>query len=222
MQNTPLAFVRNVLTRTPLRRFSQAFHRYEYMFTPAQLAFLVSCVDATANVDGVIVEIGCASGRTTIYLNRHLDETGDDRRYICIDTFSGFTDEDIENEVSQRAKPRTGLQGFRVNSKDWFDRNMDQNQIRRVTSYAADINVFDLASIAPKISLCLVDVDLYRPVKAALEKVHPRMARGGMVVVDDAKPNSLFDGAFAAYAEFADRIGAPRESVYEKLGIFRY
>ncbi len=221
MLNRPRSIIRDLVVKTPLRRFSNAFHRYDYMFSPTQLAFLVDCVSKTEKVPGTILELGCATGKTTVYLNKHLDELGSTRPYVCVDTFCGFTAEDVKVEAEQRAKPKERLDGFRVNKKEWFDRNLRDNGISRVTSYEADINGFDLAGNVGPVSFCLLDVDLYRPVHAALEKLWPLMSPGGIIVVDDVRDNSLFDGAHQAYAEFAKARSLPLELVHGKLGVFR-
>src|SRR6516165_11880828 len=48
-------------------------HRYLYMFTPAQLAFLCEQITNGADIPGSILEVGCETGRTTVFLNRHID-----------------------------------------------------------------------------------------------------------------------------------------------------
>ena len=220
--NTVRAALRELRFRTPLRHLSSAFHRYDYNFTPGQLAFFVQCLDATRDLKGDVVEIGCATGRTTVFLNKHLDETQSPRRYVCVDTFSGFTAGDIEHETTIRGKARRQLDGFRINNKHWFDRNLADNGITRVTSVSADIKQLDLADVAPKISFALLDVDLYLPMKAGLEKLTPRMEPGGVIVVDDVKPSSTFDGAYQAYVEYIRERQGREERLFDKLGVIRF
>jgi O-methyltransferase len=207
--------------KTPLRRFSRAFHAYEYMFTPSQLAFLVRCLDETENVPGAIVEIGCATGRTTVFLNKHLDDSPSERKYVCVDTFSGFPEDDVAFEMERRGKSGARFGGFRVNDKVWFDKNLADNGIRRVVSYSGDVKSLDLASVAPAISMCLLDVDLYQPVKVALTKVLPLASPGAIVVVDDMLRDNHFDGAGQAYREFVAERGLAEEIVLRKLGVIR-
>jgi O-methyltransferase len=172
-------------------------------------------------VPGAIVEIGCATGRTTVFLNRHLDELRTTRPYVCVDTFAGFSDDDVRFETERRGKAPGLFDGFRVNDKEWFDQNLADNGIRRVTSYQGDIKTFDLAAAAPSISMCLLDVDLYQPVRVALAKVMPLLGAGGIIVVDDMIDDSSFDGARQAYREFVAERGVDEEIVSRKLGIVR-
>jgi O-methyltransferase len=202
--------------RTGLHRL--LFYRYDYMFRPHELAFLVSGLTQTHGLAGPIVEIGCAAGHTTVFLNKHLDELADARKYICIDTFAGFTEEDISVENARGKDPNLYAFLFRAYRKRWFDRTIANNKINRVLSIEADANSFDFGPLQ-KISFCLIDVDLKRPVVRSLEQVHPRMAPGGMIVVDDCAPNDKFDGALAGYLEFVRQFGLPVDIREGKLGV---
>lgn len=89
--------IKSIAFRTGLHRM--LFYRYDYMFRPRELALLVSSLTETHGQPGPILEIGCAAGHTTVYLNKHLDDLADLRDYVCLDTFAGFTDADIAVEV---------------------------------------------------------------------------------------------------------------------------
>ncbi len=65
---------------TPLRKY--LYYRYDFSFSPNQLCFLVSCLNRTACVEGRVVEIGCAYGHTTVFLEKHLTTTDDIREYV--------------------------------------------------------------------------------------------------------------------------------------------
>ncbi len=94
--------------RTPLRRY--LYHRYDYSFTPRQLAFLVHSLDEVAAVEGDVVEVGCAYGLTTVFLNKHLADVASPKRYICVDTFEGFTARDAAYEETARGKAGAGYE----------------------------------------------------------------------------------------------------------------
>ena len=109
---------------------------------------------------------------------------------------------------------------FRAYRKKWFDQTMRNNRVTRVTSIQADVNHFDFTQYQ-EISLCLIDVDLMRPVRTALEEVFPRMAPGGVILVDDCRPNRKYDGAFEAYVEFVQRMGVPIDIRDGKVGVIK-
>lgn len=93
---------RALLWYTPFRRFM--YYRYAYNFTPEQLTFFVQCINETRDVHGDIFELGCATGHTTCFLNRHLQTAGIAKDYYCIDTFGGFTTADVAFEIEKRGK----------------------------------------------------------------------------------------------------------------------
>ena len=168
---------------------------------------------------GSVVEVGCASGSTTIFLNKYMDAQGITKDYFVIDTFSGFVQEDIAHEVSERGKQTSSFRGFQVNKKEWFDATMKMNGIHSVQSIQADVNTFDLSRLGP-ISFCLLDVDLYRPVKNSLPPLFKALADGGILIVDDCNPNDIhFDGACQAYKEFCEERGYRQKVLLGKLGI---
>lgn len=209
--------VREVQFLPPLRRFF--FPRFQSMMTPAQLCFLCQCIEKTREVPGQVVEVGCALGTTTIFLNKYMDAQNIDKRYICVDTFSGFVAEDINYEVTKRGKRADQLTAFQVNKKSWFDGTMAMNGITRVQSIKADINKLDFSMLGD-IAFCLLDVDLYRPIAHALPYLFSALSPGGIIVVDDCDPrHTRWDGADQAYKKFMEQMSMPPRVVFNKLGV---
>jgi O-methyltransferase len=211
--------IRELALQTPLGRYLG--HRYSYMFTPAQLCFLVECIDKTAALPGPILEIGCAAGVTTVWLNKHMDDARIEKSYIALDTFKGFLARDIEYEVSMRGKGTRQADLKRVfasNKRRWVEKTLQRNSVTRVTLIEADASTFDYSAYSD-ISFALIDVDLYLPVKNSLAKLYPRMAAGGMIVVDDCSGPGIWDGALQAYLEFMESKGLSRRIMHGKLGV---
>jgi O-methyltransferase len=213
---SPLAHrVKQLLLRTPARELFT--YRYRFMFSPAQLGFLCAQITAASEVPGSILEVGCAFGATTVFLNRHIDSLGIGVDYYAIDTFAGFTAKDISCE---RALGRryTYDADFRGNSKPWFDRTMRRNGISRVRSFRADATTFDYTAIAP-FRFVLVDVDLYRPVRAVLEAVYDLVSPGGTIVTDDCLSAGRWSGAYEAFTEFTAARGLEATITGDGLGL---
>lgn len=142
-------------------------------------------------------------------------------RYVAIDTFAGFTDNSVVHETEQRNKDGKVLrQAFSLNRKRWLQAQLSLHELDAVEIIegdAVEVNYSDLGELA----FCLIDVDLYLPVREILPKVWQSLAPGGIIVVDDCKPNSLWDGAEQAYKEFCRERGHPIDIREEKLGILR-
>lgn len=205
------------------------YPRFEFQMSPRQLCFLADCLDKIKDVDGAIVEIGCAHGLTTSFLHEYMSDSGFKKDYVCIDTFSGFTEIDIAVEVIDRHKTKSDYtKVFKDNNPEWFKEALRRRRITDVRVIQADISELAEAELPDQIAFCLVDVDLYRPVQSALKKIYPRLSAGGIIVVDDCwfKPNTfvpgvpeVYDGAMQAYREFASEHKFPEKLIEDKLGI---
>jgi predicted O-methyltransferase YrrM len=196
------------------------FGIYPYQHSPHHLQYLLECVSETKDVPGAIIEIGCANGATTVFLKKHLDYLGCDKRYIAIDTFSGFTRRDVDYEIRERGKSRFLYSAWRQNKIDWVEHSLQLAGVHGVELVQADCSAFDYTEIGG-IAFCFIDVDLYRPVLAALEAIHSELAPGAIVIVDDCQPDPMWDGALEAYTEYVGKSGLPSEIVCEKFGIIR-
>lgn len=217
LKKTLFQVIKEIQFRSPLKRYF--FPRYYFHFSVPQLCFFCECIHRTKDVSGAIVEIGCASGATTVFLNKYLDAQRINKKYFAMDTFDGFVAEDIEYEVSKRGKKRDLFLGFSANRQKWFDGTMKSNKIDRVISVKADVNKFPLDSLGD-ISFCLLDVDLYRPTKKALSELYAGLSMGGILVVDDCDPNNIrWDGSDQAYKEFMEEISKPIHIKFGKLGV---
>jgi len=205
------------------------YPRYQFQFFPRQLCFLADCLDRTAKIDGAVVEIGCAYGLTTTFLHEYMADSGIRKEYVCIDTFSGFTPNDILVERQQRGKLHSYEWDFKINSVEWFKEALAERHISDVKIVEADICSLSDSLLPERISFCLLDVDLYRPVKAGLQKIFPRLSSGGIIVVDDCWTRSkhmwvhgvgdAYDGAMQAYREFTAERGLPESFVEAKLAV---
>ena len=210
----------NALCATRLGR--RAFlGRYRYAFTPQQLWAICEAATESRSIDGAFAEIGVAIGDTTLYLHRHLATLGPLPDYVCLDTFSGFTDADIAEE-RRRGKTEDYDSWFRLTSRQLFEQAMTVNGLDgTVTTIEADAAAFDYSRM-PALSFALVDVDLYRPMRSALEGCWSRLLPGGILIADDCQPvEQIWDGARQAYSEFCDANALPIDVRHEKLGFAR-
>jgi len=198
--------------------------RYPFMLEPDQLIWLCHAIDVTREAgardggQGCIVEVGVARGQTSTFLLTHMQLHGDRRPYYCIDTFSGFTAADRDHEVSQRAKPAAALNGFTVNDRAAVEQNLKRQGFDNAIVIEADAGAFGWSRIAP-IDVLLLDVDLYRPTKAVLTASRPHWSSWAHVLVDDVKPDDIFDGAHQAYVEFCEEQRLPIRLVGGKAGV---
>lgn len=191
---------------------------YKYHFTPQQLFEMCNHLKATKEVEGDIIEIGCSTGNTTIFLNKFMNSEKMEKLYWCIDTFSGFTNTDKKIEEKERNKSDNYNYSFIMNKKEWFEETMKNNRIKRVKVIQADICDYSI-DVTSNFSFAFLDVDLYRPSKIALQKIYPRLNTNGIILVDDCKPSNKWDGALQAYKEFTKENNMEEKYILDKLGV---
>lgn len=184
---------------------------------------MVSTLDSIKHVQGSVVEAGCFAGASTIFLSEHLRDIGP-RLYFAIDTFGGFMASDVDHELSVRGKGKqkpTFQDGFSENRKEWVERTLSLAGHGDVNVVQADVASLDYKPFGP-IAFALIDVDLYLPVQKALQLIAPHMSHGGVIIVDDCKPDNVFDGAWQAYVEWCEAHQIKTEIAHEKLGLLRF
>jgi len=211
--------LKSLLSLTSYRRF--VFPRWRYNFSASDLLFMCNCLEDVRDISGSVLEIGCEYGETTLFLNHYMTDRNINLRYFCIDTFDGFTEDDLNYEVEVRNKSRNNLLGFRNNSKKWFQRTLSDAGYDSVQVFQKDASEFDFLLVAP-VCFALLDVDLYKPIQACLPRLYSVLSPGGVIIVDDCDPaDPDYDGAFYAYMEFMESRNLPVSIFGRKLGIIK-
>ena len=193
---------------------------YPYKINPGQLAALIELVESSRSYGGSVAEIGVAQGDTSVFLLEHLRSVQDPRTLHLFDTFSGFTAESIEVEVTDRGKKLSEYDKFRYGDEAIFIRKLKKQGYRNFKTFKGDAAKFDWSSIAP-IGAVLLDIDLYAPTKKILAEIWPHLQPGGGIVLDDCLADTPWDGSLQAYEEFIEEHGLPFERVGEKGGVVR-
>lgn len=191
---------------------------YSYNVEPIQLATLVMEADRLRTLRGAVLEIGVARGMTTRFLAQHFISQGLKQcpTYFAMDTFESFKSSDLEYEVNARGKSLSELEGFEYNDFDSWSRNFSGFPF--VKAIKADCASYDYTTIAP-IKLTFLDVDLYLPTKRALPKIYESTVSGGVILVDDVRRDTNYDGACQAYEEFCLEMGMSSKIIGNKCGV---
>jgi len=144
-------------------------------------------------VNGDLVELGVYKGYTAKLIHYYVP----DRQLFLFDTYEGFNTGDLAAE-----KSRTGFS---------IGNHFISAGTKEVTSYIMpkNDNVILIKGVFPgsitqdfyskSFSFIHVDMDLYEPTIAALKFFHPRMSRGGYIVIHDY---NTWSGAQDAVDEF--------------------
>ena len=209
--------VKFIFFKTSLYRYFLPVMKFDMSI--CQLNFIIQSLLEIKGA-GNVLEIGVGGGSTSIIINQIIKQAALNRKYIAIDTFSGFTDEDISYEHNYRGKSNK-FQAYQSNSKEWFEKTLIAHDIHDAVIIKSDCKEVNYEKIGP-IAFCLFDVDLYLPTKEVLPVVYQCLIPGGVIIVDDCDPlHPFYDGAGQAYREFCKDMGVQPMISYQKLGIIK-
>jgi O-methyltransferase len=201
------------LAKTLLRPL---IYRYPpIMLQPERLQLWLRTLIETSNIEGDIVEIGCGLGGTAALSWRMLGNLGVSKRYVCVDTFSGFVPDQFNDDLA-RGNRGANRWMFADNSTALVRAILDQHHAREVLLVQGDIVTIPGSRLPERIATALVDVDLALPVYEALNKLYPRLSPGGGVIaVDDCPQNNDWQ-ARQGYDRFCSETGL---SPFYELGM---
>jgi O-methyltransferase len=131
------------------------------------------------DVPGDVVELGCYEGTTAIVMQKTLEQQRSSRTLHVYDSFAGLPAKSAEDGET-RFQP-----GDCQTTKERLIRNFQRSGVRLpviVEGWFADTLP---GQLPPRICFAHVDCDFYASVRQSLEAVYPRLAPGGIVVVDD-------------------------------------
>lgn len=162
------------------------------------------------HINGSIVECGVLHGGGTLAwakLSSILEPTNHTRRIIGFDTFQGFPS--VTKEDGEKSE-HTKIGGLASN-KDNVTRAVSLYNMNRPLSHIPKVELVegDICDSATKylaknqhlvVSLLYLDLDLYKPTKAALQAFLPRMPKGAVIVFDELNAE-IFPGETQAVQE---------------------
>ncbi len=150
------------------------------------------------DIAGDIVEFGCYSGTTSLFLKRMMNLYAADKKLHVYDSFSGLPDKTIKDASvvgsdfkagELKASKRELVRNFRKAGlelpqihKGWFSQLKDKD-------------------VPQQICFAFLDGDFYNSIMDSLTLVWPRLSENGLMVVDDYERSGL-PGVSRAINEF--------------------
>ena len=166
---------------------------------------LKTITDQIKNVPGDIVELGVHTGNNSVQFLWLCP----DKKYFGFDTFSGYTEEDIESSPNKE-----GL----IENKGRWDHD-PQETISRIEKFKEDFDLGDFEIIVgdlketfpnhikenkiKQISLLYVDCNAYLPAIKGIDAAYPLMPEGSIICIDEHQVG----GETKSLNEAADRYG---------------
>jgi hypothetical protein len=181
----------------------------------AQILFLSHLYSLIVDVHGVVMEFGNRWGRNLALfasLRNVFEPHNYGRRIVGFDTFSGFSD--VAPEDGDDAVIKPGALSVAANYRPYLDEVLELHerlsprpQLRRFETVEGDVETTVPAYLDARpetiVALAYFDMDLYRPTKAALEAILPRLTKGSVVAFDEACVHE-FPGETVALREVID------------------
>ncbi len=212
-----LAFVRARLLLLTKRLLAPLLYRNPpFRLQPARLYVWLDALHETRDISGSVVEIGSDLCGTAVIAHRMLKQLGAPRRYICIDTFTGFVGSQFDQDLVLGV-PGGYREMFSVNSVGLVRRVLKQHHAGEIELVQADIAEYQ--GLPDEIAACLIDVDLSMPTYQALNKVYAKLVPGGVICVDDC-PDGYDWKARAGYTRFVREQGLSEDYRFG-MGIVR-
>jgi O-methyltransferase len=182
---------------------------------PERLYLLFDAIVQTRSLPGAIVEVGCFQCGTSAWAYRLMRALGLERPYLCVDTFGGFVESQFSHDVAVGTAPSRRT-GFRVNSAAFVRGLLERWGVNGIQLLPADIVALPEAQLPDQIAVALLDVDLETPTYAALVKIYPRLAAGGIILVDDCSDDASnpFRGARVGFERFIRERGLPGQFTF--------
>jgi O-methyltransferase len=160
---------------------------------------LQRCVETVVadGIGGDVIEAGAWRGGASLLMRATLDTLGDDRTVWVADSFQGFAATDApadDGSIDLRAFDFLAVSESDV--RESFARLGLQDGVRFVPGFFED-TLGDL--VGQRWAIVRLDADTYEPTRQALRCLHPGLAAGGYLIVDDY---GAFEGCRRAVDEF--------------------
>jgi O-methyltransferase len=155
--------------------------------------FLIKCIHYINknNIKGDIVECGIWKGGNLFLSKKINDFYQIKRKYYGYDTFAGMTKPSKNEHFSLKKDFTNNKRKF-----DWLIINKEKviNYAKNLFSDISDFKFIEGAveetlcikkNLPRKISLLRLDTDYYKSTKIELDKLYPKLSKGGILIIDD-------------------------------------
>jgi O-methyltransferase len=184
------------------RRLIRDYPIISEQMNKARLEIVLSSLDSVLGqkLPGDIVEFGCYSGTTSLFLRRLIDFYGAQPKLHVYDSFEGLPDKSIKDAsvVGSDFKAGELKVSKRTLIKNFKHAGLSIPHIHK--GWFADLREKD---VPENICFAFLDGDFYQSIADSLSLVWPRLVIDGQMVVDDYELSGL-PGVSRAVNEFIE------------------
>ncbi|MEO7364323.1 MAG: TylF/MycF/NovP-related O-methyltransferase [Candidatus Saccharimonadales bacterium] len=139
-------------------------------------------------VPGSVAEFGCYRGTTTLFLRRVLDAQASDKLLYAYDSFEGLPAKTSHDDSGAGEQFQVGELSV---SKKIFLREFHNANLKPPLTVKGWFGDLKAEQLPPVISFAFLDGDFYQSILDCLRLVWPRLAPGGVIVIDDYQRDAL-------------------------------
>jgi len=213
-------------SKSPNLNKFQNFTKYTRRQVISRFIALYEIFKLQLNVKGSVIDCGVHEGMslmTFAHLSTILEPYNYHRKIIGFDTFGGFPNiskKDKKNEISKKNgfKPNYDALEDLKKSIEVFNKNRFLNNKEKIEIVKGDatktIPLYLKKNKHLLISLLMIDFDIYKPCKIALDNFLSHMPKGSILVFDELN-NPDWPGETEAFLE-------SKRICYDKINCFEY
>ena len=152
----------------------------------------------TQNPDGAIVEFGCYSGTTSLFIARMLNQKRAPGVFHVYDSFEGLPEKTALDNSPLGIQFKKGELSV---SKKTFIQNFKAANLRLPIIHKGWFGEIDEATVPDRISFAFLDGDYYESVMTPLALIQDKLLPSAVIIVDDYG-NEALPGARRAVDEW--------------------
>ncbi len=183
---------------------------------------ICEALDITKNLNGDFVEIGVYKGGSALTAINFIEELNlassnlnISKKAWLLDTYDGFFYDSASGSQDLIWNETHRLFGVEK-TMEYVTKTLSGTNVN-FELVENNICCDSIPHEVRRISVANIDVDMYEPTKAALEKISPLVVAGGIIICEDAVHTPALYGAFVAMEDFLE---TPEGSKYIKVHKF--
>ena len=182
---------------------------------------ICQALEQTKHLGGDYVEIGVYKGGSALTALNYIKHAKmSNRKSYFLDTFEGFDYEQATSSVETHWNKDNlhhklwGVDKTMKKLKDFLESKCPNQDFELIKS---NICIDSLPDKIQRIVVANIDVDILEATRDALNKVHEKMVKGGIIICEDPTSTPALIGAFYAMEKFLETQGKEN---YMKLHLF--
>jgi O-methyltransferase len=178
----------NAVPEQLIRKFSLISEQISQSALKVVLRNLATVV--VNNIYGDVVEFGCYTGTTTLFLRRLLNELGQstNRSLYAYDSFEGLPEKTAADSSAAGIEFQAGKLYV---SKKQFLKEFQKAQLEPPITHKAWFNQLRDDQLPEQIAFAFLDGDFYESIMDSLRLVWPRLSSGAIIAIDDYDRETL-------------------------------